>query len=77
MAPLAALYGDKEAQDETFIHFLRDHHRAPVTLDEGKSIYSHKLVDRLKHFVSMAARQFGVYVLNTFYDSIDMTRTEN
>ena len=42
LAPLAAMYGDKENQDETFIHFLRDHHRAPVTLDEGKSIYSHK-----------------------------------
>lgn len=41
LAPLAAMYGDKEKQDETSpFHFHRDH-RAPVTLDEGKSI-SHK-----------------------------------
>ena len=31
-------------KDEAFIHFLQDHHRKPPTLDEGKSIYSHRQV---------------------------------
>ena len=38
--PLARVY-EESSVDETFIHFLKDHHRKPLTLDEGKSIYSH------------------------------------
>lgn len=45
---LAKMYQDKEP-DHSFVHFLKDHHRAPVTLDEGKSIYSHKWAEVLYH----------------------------
>ena len=33
---------EESSVDESFIHFLKDHHRKPLTLDEGKSVYSHK-----------------------------------
>ena len=33
---------EESSVDESFIHFLKDHHRKPLTLDEGKSIYSHR-----------------------------------
>lgn len=46
--PLAQMYQDKPPE-ESFVHFLRDHHRAPVSLDEGKSIYSHKWSEVLYH----------------------------
>ena len=39
--PLARVY-EESSVDETFIHFLKDHHRKPLTLDERKSIYSHR-----------------------------------
>ena len=38
---LARQYEDK-IPDQSFVHFLKDHHRAALSLDEGKSIFSHK-----------------------------------
>ena len=38
---LARLY-EERIPDQSFVHFLKDHHRAALSLDEGKSIFSHK-----------------------------------
>merc|ERR1711962_1545689 len=53
--PLTKIYKDKEVQG-TFIHFLKDHHRKPLTLDEGKSIYSHQWGEILFHLNKIVSR---------------------
>ena len=69
--PLAKIYKDKEVEG-TFIHFLKDHHRyacvvlecpglriifrKPLTLDEGKSIYSHQWGEILFHLNKIVSR---------------------
>ena len=68
--PLAKIYKDKEVEG-TFIHFLKDHHRCvmsrlgnvlrivfrkPLTLDEGKSIYSHQWGEILFHLNKIVSR---------------------
>ena len=78
--PLAKIYKDKEVEG-TFIHFLKDHHRCvcrlafsrskkiyfrkPLTLDEGKSIYSHQWGEILFHLnkIVSRARFLGCLVL--------------
>jgi len=53
--PLARVYEEKVV-DEIFIHFLKDHHRKPLTLDEGKSIYSHRWGEVLYHLNKIISR---------------------
>jgi len=53
--PLAKTY-EESSVDESFIHFLKDHHRKPLTLDEGKSIYSHRWGEVLYHLNKIISR---------------------
>ena len=82
--PLAKIYKDKEVEG-TFIHFLKDHHRCvcrlafsrskkiyfrkPLTLDEGKSIYSHQWGEILFHLnkIVSRARFLGRLILNKVF----------
>jgi len=47
---------EESSVDESFIHFLKDHHRKPLTLDEGKSIYSHRWGEVLYHLNKIISR---------------------
>lgn len=45
-----------DSVDETFLTFLKDHHRQPLTLDEGKSVYGHKWGEVLYHLNKIISR---------------------
>ena len=47
---------ERKIPDQSFVHFLKDHHRAALTLDEGKSIYSHKWSEVLFHLNKIISR---------------------
>jgi len=53
--PYARMYGEK-AVDPTFLTFLKDHHRNPLSPDEGKSIYGHRWGEVVYHLNKIISR---------------------